>query len=74
VDIAFDNGNRLVRFAPDGIALGFEGNFVFCDERGATRARALILNAVGSLRAATDTDLPNDDIVDEADGTNVTCN
>jgi type IV fimbrial biogenesis protein FimT len=73
VDIAFDNGNKLVRFGPDGIALGFEGNFVFCDERGANRARALILNAVGSLRAATDTDDPEDSIVNDAGDTNVTC-
>ena len=74
VDITFDNGNRRVRFGGDGIALGFEGVFTFCDERGATRARALILNPVGSLRAATDTDLPEDNIVDDADGTNVSCN
>ena len=74
VNIDFDNGNRLVRFAPDGIALGFEGNFVFCDERGANRARALILNAVGSLRAANDTDSPEDSIVNDAGGSNVACN
>jgi len=74
VDIAFDNANRRVRFGADGIALGFEGNFTFCDERGANRARALILNAVGSLRAATDTDSPEDSIVNDAGDNNVTCN
>ena len=79
VDIAFaniDTGER-VRFAPDGIALGFEGTFTFCDERAvdnAAKAKALILNPVGSLRAATDTDSPEDLIVNDADGTNVTCN
>ena len=79
VDIAFANvgtGER-VRFAGDGIALGFEGTFTFCDERAvdnAAKAKALILNPVGSLRAATDTDSPEDLIVNDADGTNVTCN
>ena len=79
VDIAFaniDTGER-VRFAGDGIALGFEGTFTFCDERAvdnAAKAKALILNPVGSLRAATDTDSPEDLIVNDVDGTNVTCN
>jgi len=79
VDIAFDNADRRVRFGAEGIALGFEGTFTFCDERAvdnAEKARALILNPVGSLRAATDTDSPEDLdlIVNDADDTNVTCN
>jgi type IV fimbrial biogenesis protein FimT len=74
VDIEFDNPARLVRFGANGIALGFEGIFTFCDDRGAQKARGLILNPVGSLRAATDTDTPEDFIVDDVDDSNVTCN
>ena len=76
VDILFDNANRRIRFDAEGLALNFEGTFTFCDQRAvdnAAKARALIVNPVGSLRAATDTDLPEDLIVNDLDGTNVTC-
>ncbi|MEM7279392.1 MAG: GspH/FimT family pseudopilin [Pseudomonadota bacterium] len=72
VDIAFNTASRLVRFNAQGIALGSEGMFMFCDSRGVESARGLIVNAVGTLRSATDSD-PQDGIRD--DGTNnVTCN
>lgn len=74
VDLAFNNGERKVRFGAQGIALGFEGTFTFCDERGAKTARGLILNPVGTLTAAIDTDDPADLIVNDAGGSNVTCN
>ncbi len=67
----YDNGANRVRFTPRGTALGTQGTFTFCDERGAEQARALIVNAVGSVRAAIDTDA--DDIVEDAGGTDVTC-
>ncbi|MCB1690762.1 MAG: GspH/FimT family pseudopilin [Halioglobus sp.] len=73
VDLAFNNGNRRVRFGAQGVALGFEGTFTFCDERGVKNARGLIINPVGTLAAATDTDDPEDLIVDDAGGDNVTC-
>lgn len=74
VDIEFDNAARMVRFGTDGIALGSEGIFTFCDDRGVKKARGLILDPVGSVRAATDTDTPEDFIVDDVDDSNVTCN
>lgn len=57
VDVQFDNDEQRVRFAARGTALGFEGIFTFCDDRGTEGARGLILNAVGSVRSAAD---PND--------------
>ncbi len=69
--LSFDNANNLVRFTPRGDALNSQGTFTFCDERGAGNARALILNPVGSVRSATDTD--GDDIVNDAGGANVGC-
>lgn len=69
--LAFDNANNLVRFSPRGDAITTQGTFSFCDERGAGNARALILNAVGSVRSAEDTD--DDGIVNDAGGTNVGC-
>ena len=74
VDILFDNASKRVRFGGQGVALGFEGTFTFCDSRGAGDARALILNPVGSLRAALDIDATPDDIVNALDDTNVACN
>ena len=73
LDMAFDNGNRRVRFNPQGTVLGFEGTFTFCDARGPAHARALIVNPVGAVRAATDTDSPEDSIVNDAGSSNVTC-
>ena len=74
VDILFDNASKRVRFGGQGVALGFEGTFTFCDSRGAGDARALILNPVGSLRAALDIDATPDGIVNVLDDTNVVCN
>jgi type IV fimbrial biogenesis protein FimT len=74
VAIRFDNSSRRIRFGGQGVALGFEGTFTFCDSRGAGDARALILNPVGSLRAALDTDATSDDIVNTLDNTNAVCN
>lgn len=74
LDMAFDNAARRVRFNSQGIALGFEGTFTFCDGRGATDARALIVNPLGSLRSGVDTDAPEDFIVNDAGNVNVTCN
>ena len=74
VDILFDNATKRVRFGGQGVALGFEGTFTFCDSRGAGDARALILNPVGSLRAALDIDATPDGIVNALDDTNVVCN
>tara|TARA_B110000305_G_scaffold208690_1_gene241124 strand:+ start:521 stop:1117 length:597 start_codon:yes stop_codon:yes gene_type:complete len=73
VAIGFDNANKRVRFGGQGIALGFEGTFTFCDSRGAGDARALILNPVGSLRAALDADATLDGIVNALDDANVVC-
>lgn len=74
VDVRFDNSNKRVRFGGQGAALNFEGTFTFCDNRGEEDARGLILNPVGSLRAALDTNDTPDDIVNILDNSNVVCN
>tara|TARA_B110000879_G_scaffold79421_1_gene110446 strand:+ start:93 stop:626 length:534 start_codon:yes stop_codon:yes gene_type:complete len=60
VAIVFDNANKRVRFGGQGFAQDHGGTFTFCDKRGSTDARALILNPAGSLRAAIDADLSCD--------------
>lgn len=43
---------RRIRFMPSGFAPGSNTTFVFCDGRGASKAKALILSNTGRLRDA----------------------
>ena len=69
VTILFDN--KTVRYNGLGTALGYQGTFTFCDDRGSEYGRALILNPVGSLRGSVDTD--DDGIVNDLNNTNISC-
>ena len=71
VDITFDNSLNRVRYGGQGTALGFQGTFVFCDERGQEEARALIMNPVGSMRGSYDPE--EDGIVNGLVNANVEC-
>ncbi|WP_156507758.1 GspH/FimT family pseudopilin [Halioglobus sp. HI00S01] len=71
MNILYSNSEQAVIFNPRGTALDYEGTFEFCDERGADGARALILNAVGSVRSATDTNASG--TVNDHGGIDVTC-
>lgn len=73
VDLAFSNSDNRVRFGAQGSALGSEGTFTFCDGRGVEHARGLIVNPVGNLSAATDTDTPEDLVVNDRNDDNVVC-
>ncbi|QIB64783.1 GspH/FimT family pseudopilin [Kineobactrum salinum] len=70
LSIRFDGGNRI-EFHPRGSALGSAGTFVFCDNRGANKARALMLSPIGSVSSAVDTN--SDGIVNDLAGNNVSC-
>lgn len=61
------------RFSALGNSLNNNGTFVLCDERGATEARAILLENSGAARVAGDTDDPEDDIVNDGNGNDVTC-
>lgn len=70
---ATDASGRL-RFDPQGTALGNNGTFTVCDQRGANEARALFLSNAGSARNLEDTD--DDGIVNlpaAGGGGNVSC-
>lgn len=68
--IAF-NQARVI-YSGSGIARGgSNGTFTFCDSRGASDARAIVVNASGRPRLGTDSN--NDGIVEGVVGTNVTC-
>lgn len=66
--VRFDGANQVV-FDPRGTALSSTGSFSFCDERGAEHGSGLVLNPIGSVTAAVDSD--NDGVVNvhqQADG------
>ncbi len=48
----YNNGARIT-FAASGFAAGFNGTFSLCDNRGAAKAKFLILNNQGRLRTET---------------------
>lgn len=73
VDITFSNDENRIRFDSLGAAIGFEGIFTFCDDRGATRAIGLILVPGGSVTAALDADDDGIVNVDARGGGNVSC-
>lgn len=52
---------------------GARGTIRFCDSRGATSARALVMQPTGRMQAAADTNSPADGVVNDVEGNNVTC-
>lgn len=60
-------------FSAQGDALNNSGTFTLCDARGASEARALILENSGAVRTAEDTDSPENAIVNDLDDNDVTC-
>lgn len=61
----------FTRFDAMGASLGNTGTLVFCDARGAEKARGLIVTSVGSLRASVDDD--DNGVVEDASGNDVSC-
>jgi len=61
-----------VTFAPSGLAAGAPANvrFVYCDDRGAPAARAVVLSATGHPSISQDSD---GDGVHDVNGVNLTC-
>jgi len=62
---------KLVVFDTIGSALGSAGTFVFCDERGASKARGLILTNAGTVAASVDGDANG--VVEDGAGNDVSC-
>jgi len=60
-------------FSPQGDSLNNSGTFTLCDQRGASEARAVILENSGAARVAVDTDVPEDQIVNDVNENDVTC-
>ena len=68
---AFNSQGFLTPSPAAGVLAG--GTVRFCDSRGATSARALLVRNNGRVASATDTNNPLDGVVNDVDGNNVTC-
>ncbi len=74
-----NNGKSLLQFRADGFLNNpsnqASGTFVLCDSKGATEAKAVIVNISGVSRLAIDQDDPLDGIVNDHQATpvNVSC-
>lgn len=60
-----------VSFKAQGLTDGTMGTITLCDSRGASYAAAIIISFGGRIRQATDSN--DDGIVEDGDGSNVTC-
>lgn len=49
---AYSNASNRIRFDNQGYAIGFNGTFTICDDRGKIEARGLIVTASGIVRSA----------------------
>ena len=68
---AYSNANNRVRFDNQGYAIGFNGTFTICDDRGETEARGLIVTASGIVRSAEVRD--DDDVLLDDQGDALDC-
>lgn len=59
-----------VTFNPS-LRVSVSGTLVICDPRGASYARAAVIDGVGRVRSASDSN--NDGIIEDDNGSNVTC-
>lgn len=62
----------VLQFDGDGL-LANQATFTLCDDRGASEAKAIVMNVSGQARLAVDEDSPSDGIVNDHNGNNVTC-
>jgi type IV fimbrial biogenesis protein FimT len=71
--ITYSNAANRIRFNSRGNALTFGGTMMICDDRGAKKARGMVVSNLGSVQALIDSDDPKDGIVNSQGSTNVTC-
>ena len=68
--LTFGTKNRIT-YSPQGIATGFNDTFELCDNRGATKAKGIIVSNTGRARLAIDSN--SDGTVEDGSSANITC-
>ena len=72
-DIRLSFSKNIVTFDAMGASSGFSGTFKFCDDRGAKKARATLLENNGRIRNSTDSPNDSDQIHEDLNGNNLAC-
>jgi type IV fimbrial biogenesis protein FimT len=74
VVVRYSRASDVLLFNSNGNAVDSNGTFTFCDDRGAEKARGLIVSAVGALRAAVASEADDSShIVKDHAGEDVSC-
>ena len=74
VVVRYSQAADILTFNSSGTAVGSNGTFTFCDDRGAVEARGLIVSAVGAVRAAMASDAEDSShVVQDHTGSDVSC-
>lgn len=68
--LTFGTKNRIT-YSSQGIAVGFNDTFKLCDNRGATKAKGIVVSNTGRARLAIDSNA--DGTVEDGSSTNITC-
>jgi len=68
--LTFGTKNRIT-YSSQGIAVGFNDTFKLCDNRGATKAKGLVVSNTGRARLAIDSNA--DGTIEDGSSTNITC-
>ena len=68
--LTFGAKNRIT-YSSQGIAVGFNDTFKLCDNRGATKAKGIVISNTGRARLAIDSNA--DGTVEDGSSTNITC-
>lgn len=74
VSLSYSQASDILLFDSRGNALGSNGTFTFCDDRGAPEARGIIVSSVGTVQAAINTAGGDDAAVrDDHAGSDLSC-
>ncbi len=74
IALRYSQASDILQFDSRGTAVGSSGTFTFCDARGASEARGLIVSAVGAVRAAmASEDEDSSHVVQDHNGNDVSC-
>jgi len=74
VVVRYSQASDILQFNSNGNAVGSNGTFTFCDDRGAAEARGLIVSVVGALRAAVASEAEDSShIVQDHENNDVSC-
>lgn len=74
VVVRYSQSSDILQFNSNGNAVGSNGTFTFCDDRGAVEARGLIVSPVGSVRSAVASEAEDSsNIVKDHENNDVSC-